>query len=110
MRKTFCQALLLLSSAMFLVAVISKGLLDELLLMLALAAVVYVLIRVVRWLFRRVAPLIRWLVVLAFFAGLLYMASRELLILGGNGLLVGSILFLIIWAVLCPTNPKRARA
>lgn len=110
MRKMFCQALLLLSGALFLVAIVSMGLLDELLLMLAMAAILYGLIRMVRWLLRQVAPLIRWLVVLVFFAGLLYMASRELIVLGGNGLLVGSILFLIIWAVLCPTDPKRARA
>lgn len=110
MRKTFCLGVLLLSGAMFVVAIISKGLLDDLVLLLFGTAILYGLMRFVRWLLRRVAPILRWLAVLAFFAAMLYLAARELAVLGAEGLFVMSILLIFVWAVVCPTNPKRARA
>ena len=110
MRRMFCQALLLLSSALFLVAFFNIGILDDLLLMVAMAAGLYAIMRAVRGLLRRVAPVMRWLVVLVFFAGLIYLGGREILELGADGVLVVAVLALIIWAVLCPTDPKRARA
>ena len=110
MRRMFCQALLLLSSALSLVAFFNIGILDDLLLMVAMAAGLYAIMRAVRDLLRRVAPVMRWLVVLVFFAGLIYLGGREILELGADGVLVVAVLALIIWAVLCPTDPKRARA
>ena len=110
MRKIFCLGVLLLSGAMFVVAIINKGLLDDLVWLLIGTALLYGLMRFVRWLLRRVTPILRWLAVLAFFAAMLYLAVRELAVLGAEGLFVMSILLIFVWAVVCQTNPKRARA
>ncbi len=40
----------------------------------------------------RVAPVMRWLVVLVFFAGLIYLGGREILELGADGVLVVAVL------------------
>lgn len=110
MRKAFCDGLLLLSLIMLLFVVVSVGLLPYLLLIVAAAIALYALLRFVRWFAGKVAPIVRLLVVLAFAGGMLWITAREVQVLGLDGIFVLAILMLFAWAILCPTNPKRARA
>lgn len=110
MRKSVCDGLLLLSLAMIVFVIISKGFLGQLVQFAAAVVGMYIVLNVVRWVSGKIAPVIRVVVTLAVVGGMLWFTAYQVQFVGLDGVLVLAILLLFIWAVMCPTNPKRARA
>jgi hypothetical protein len=110
MRRVICRIVCSLAVGCFIVAVILKDLVVQLAGFALICLAFYVVIRVVRWFMRQLAPILRVLIMVAGVGGLVFMTWNDLQSLGGEKLFVVSILLFIACGVLCAPGASRARA